>query len=157
MSEYWQKLKSPMWQKKRLEIMKRDNFTCVSCGDNQNTLNVHHKTYRKGASPWDYDDSLLITLCEECHYNMHVSKDLLINSIDTLWKMNRLADLSRFCSDEHIKYTQLFCVFEYLEKHKDIPTKHYKGYGELAAKLSKRCQEFIKYTKKQIKEGDKTK
>lgn len=51
----------------RLEIMERDKFTCCHCRDTQKTLNVHHLAYTKGAAPWEYDPSNLITLCEECH------------------------------------------------------------------------------------------
>jgi Mg2+ and Co2+ transporter CorA len=64
---YAEKLKDPRWQKKRLEIMSRDKFTCRSCGDSSKTLNVHHCYYTKGAMPWDYPDSALVTYCERCH------------------------------------------------------------------------------------------
>ena len=30
---YSEKLKDPRWQKKRLEILERDNFRCQYCGD----------------------------------------------------------------------------------------------------------------------------
>jgi len=71
MSEYSEKLKDPRWQRKRLEIMQRDEFACNSCGDTDSTLNVHHKTYRKGADPWDYDDENFSTLCQSCHKSIH--------------------------------------------------------------------------------------
>jgi hypothetical protein len=64
---YLEKLRSPKWQKKRLEILERDNFTCTDCGDNESTLNVHHKIYFSGKEPWEYENELLITLCENCH------------------------------------------------------------------------------------------
>ncbi len=64
---YFEKLKDPKWQKRRLEIMERDNFTCRTCRSTEDTLNVHHTHYRKGADPWDYDDDHLLTLCERCH------------------------------------------------------------------------------------------
>ena len=54
MSTYSDKLKSPKWQKKRLEILQRDNFTCFNCGDTERTLHVHHESYIKGKEPWDY-------------------------------------------------------------------------------------------------------
>lgn len=47
--------------------MSRDEFTCQSCADGTKTLNVHHKFYKKGAKPWEYDASALVTLCEDCH------------------------------------------------------------------------------------------
>lgn len=64
---YSDKLKDPRWQKKRLEILSRDNFTCQSCYDNESTLHVHHKAYFKGKEPWDISNEYLITLCESCH------------------------------------------------------------------------------------------
>ena len=67
MKTYAEKLRDPRWQKKRLEIMSRDSFTCRYCGDKEKTLNVHHKFYRKAKSPWDYDDECYVTLCEDCH------------------------------------------------------------------------------------------
>jgi cytochrome c553 len=63
---YQEKLKDPRWQKKRLEILERDDFTCQSCCDTETTLNVHHKYYQK-CDPWEYNNEALLTLCEDCH------------------------------------------------------------------------------------------
>jgi 5-methylcytosine-specific restriction endonuclease McrA len=65
MSKYSDKLKDPRWQKKRLEIMQRDNFTCCRCSDTKSSLNVHHLSYN--GEPWDQDSGKLITLCCHCH------------------------------------------------------------------------------------------
>lgn len=64
---YAEKLKDPRWQKKRLEIMERDNFTCLMCKSTAQTLNVHHGFYKKNTDPWDYPNETLHTICEECH------------------------------------------------------------------------------------------
>ena len=65
---YAEKLKSPNWQKKRLEIMQRDGFRCKRCGNNDKQLHVHHIIYCNDfKDPWDYPDYLLITLCMDCH------------------------------------------------------------------------------------------
>jgi len=61
----------PLWQKKRLEIMQRDNFTYVNCGETEKTLNVHHKSYIWGNKPWDYEDDNFITLCKSRHKKEH--------------------------------------------------------------------------------------
>lgn len=66
-SGYQELLKHPNWQKKRLQILERDNFTCQDCCDTEKTLHVHHKIYINGKSPWEYENDLLITLCEDCH------------------------------------------------------------------------------------------
>lgn len=85
-------LKDPRWQKKRLEIMERDKFTCQSCGDTKTTLNVHHAYYEKGKMPWEYPEDSLITWCEECHerrqkiqnHIMSVLNEYTIDEIDGL-------------------------------------------------------------------------
>lgn len=62
---YSDKLKNPNWQKKRLEVLSRDNFMCRLCGDTESMLNVHHIYY--SPNPIETENSLLITLCEDCH------------------------------------------------------------------------------------------
>tara|TARA_R110000868_G_C10510016_1_gene732033 strand:+ start:76 stop:480 length:405 start_codon:yes stop_codon:yes gene_type:complete len=75
MSTYSDKLRHPKWQKRRLEIMQRDEFTCQKCFAMETPLTVHHKYYTKGNEPWQYDGSALITLCEDCHEWMHRTFD----------------------------------------------------------------------------------
>ena len=72
---YSEQLKDPRWQKKRLEIMNRDCFTCCHCGDSESTLNIHHKKYTYGKNVWDYPNENLITLCESCHKKITIVKE----------------------------------------------------------------------------------
>jgi hypothetical protein len=65
-SSYAEKLKDPRWQRKRLEVMNRDNFTCLDCGSTNRHLQVHHCYYEKG-EPWDTSSEFLMTLCMDCH------------------------------------------------------------------------------------------
>lgn len=63
-TEYKKLLQNPKWQKKRLEILQRDNFSCVVCGNGIETdtaLHVHHLSYMKGRMTWEYDISQLPT------------------------------------------------------------------------------------------------
>ncbi len=71
MLTYQEKLKHPKWQKKRLEILKRDNWACKKCGDVESELMVHHKFYKKGIEPWEYNNDALVTLCINCHEDKH--------------------------------------------------------------------------------------
>jgi uncharacterized protein YdaU (DUF1376 family) len=64
---YGELLKDPRWQKKRLQILERDEFMCQKCHATSSTLHVHHKVYFLNKNPWDYPDDLLLTLCEACH------------------------------------------------------------------------------------------
>lgn len=75
-SDYSMKLKNPKWQRRKAEIMLRDNFTCQICGDTETTLNVHHIRYVKGREPWEYEDNELITLCEKCHEKRKSFEDI---------------------------------------------------------------------------------
>lgn len=66
MTTYAEKLKDPRWQKKRLEVFNRDNWTCMYCDDQTKTLHVHHEKYEKG-DPWDTDTKFLKSACVTCH------------------------------------------------------------------------------------------
>jgi len=73
MPTYSEKLKSPKWQKKRLQVLERDEFRCQSCGDTETELHVHHDRYSK--EPWDARDEELKTLCKWCHQIYEELKD----------------------------------------------------------------------------------
>ena len=61
----------PNWQKMRLFILNRDNFTCTKCGDNQSTLHVHHEKYLSKRLIWEIPTKYLKTVCERCHSTSH--------------------------------------------------------------------------------------
>lgn len=67
MLTYAQKLRDPRWQKLRLKIFERDNFTCRFCGSTKDELQVHHIQYLKDTEPWEYGEIFLITACHKCH------------------------------------------------------------------------------------------
>jgi len=67
---YSEKLKDPRWQKKRLEILSQNNFTCQYCGNTKETLHVHHYIYT--GEPWEVKDGDATTLCESCHKMQHI-------------------------------------------------------------------------------------
>jgi 5-methylcytosine-specific restriction endonuclease McrA len=64
---YAEKLRDPRWQKKRLKILERDSFSCVACGADDKPLQVHHCFYERHKEPWETDDRLLLSVCENCH------------------------------------------------------------------------------------------
>lgn len=94
---YFEKLKDPRWQRKRLEILQRDNWTCCQCGATSKTLHVHHTHYRKGADPWDYGGEFLKSLCEDCHSEVteltdHLSMRIGILPVDVLEVLIEILD-----------------------------------------------------------------
>lgn len=60
-------LKDPRWQRKRLEVLNDANWRCEECDNARDTLHVHHRIYRRGTNPWEYDKEELQCLCENCH------------------------------------------------------------------------------------------
>jgi hypothetical protein len=108
---YFEKLKDPRWQRKRLEIMERDDFTCVSCGNKEKTLNVHHKTYRKGAEPWDYEDGNFMTLCEPCHEQSHEFIDEIKQNIRSNYHAFWIMKMSELPDNQMSRIDSLFSLF----------------------------------------------
>lgn len=73
---YAEKLKDPRWQKVRLEILSRDEWTCRFCGSKTLTLHVHHERYK--GDPWEADPASLKTICESCHEAEHAAAAITI-------------------------------------------------------------------------------
>lgn len=78
---YGEQLKDPRWQKRRLEILQRDNWTCQECSDNKSTLHVHHRRYVRGQMAWQAADDDLVTLCEGCHEAITLARDYLTQMV----------------------------------------------------------------------------
>ena len=106
---YSEKLKDPRWQKKRLQILERDNWTCQICEATDKTLHVHHWQYYRDTEPWDYDEWLLVTVCDDCHSSERDSNLCFHSFVDTILKRScvgayEMADLFRmlrFVSSGH--------------------------------------------------------
>ena len=100
---YSEKLKDPRWQKKRLEILERDGWKCMACGEKDKTLHVHHIFYLKDLDPWDIPDGLLITFCKDCHNpgpcegraSCESCRDLNPENRDCLGYSNHVKELQR--------------------------------------------------------------
>jgi hypothetical protein len=97
MDNYQSKLKSPHWQKKRLQVLNRDKWKCKLCKDEETTLHVHHLEYQPKKQPWEYQMSNFVTLCEHCHREVELLKDeniydeILIDKIK--WKTGQVTML----------------------------------------------------------------
>lgn len=90
---YYQMLKDPRWQRKRLERLQRSEFACDHCSRKDVTLHVHHLIYRKGAAPWEYANSELAVYCEDCHEFWHHAKAALDEAISHIADIYGLVDL----------------------------------------------------------------
>lgn len=82
-TSYKELLSDPRWQKKKNDVLIRDNYTCqaADCGCTTKTLHVHHLEYLGvSLNPWDYPMDMLISLCVTCHDKetgrLHLEKNL---------------------------------------------------------------------------------
>lgn len=70
---YSEKLKHPKWQRKRLEVLQRDDFKCCLCGDDETELHIHHLKYT--GEPFEAPLEHLQTICKVCHSNIEDHKE----------------------------------------------------------------------------------
>lgn len=123
MTSYADRLKHPRWQRRRLEILNRSNFTCEECGSKEKTLHVHHKLYRKGAMPWEYVDRELQVLCEECHERVtHVHA--LLSAAMAEMDHHRLQDLLGF-AEGLVAKDRVFTDEELQDRQRKWPLRSY--------------------------------
>ena len=67
---YKEQLTHPLWIKKRIEILERDNYCCQICGSELHKLEVHHLCYLPDFLIWEYDDELMVSVCGIHHYQL---------------------------------------------------------------------------------------
>ena len=82
---YQEQIKSPKWQKKRLEILDLRGFKCEKCSCEEKQLHVHHRFYLKGRKAWEYDNDVFQVLCHSCHENEHKKEDNINFEIEKKW------------------------------------------------------------------------
>lgn len=95
---YGEKLLNPKWQRKRLEIMRRDNFSCRLCADRDTTLNIHHLKYV--GDPWDVPDEFLWTLCADCHSIISANNIDLLGGLVSVRKILRGVESTIFMTQD---------------------------------------------------------
>lgn len=135
MTTYSEKFKDPRWQKKRLEILTRDNWTCQVCKSTDNTLHVHHKMYLNVENPWEYDNDLLVCLCEECHeIEGELKKEYEKLFLENFYKSGFLADDLRTLSH----------LFSYIKTSKIKKVKIYKSIEMMCSKFLDEYNRIVK-------------
>ena len=67
-ADYADYLKSPLWQKIKRRVLKRDGKTCRRCGGK--ATRVHHRSYTDKVLAGN-DDEQLASICEGCHNFIH--------------------------------------------------------------------------------------
>ena len=122
--DYEFKLRNGNWQKKRLEIMQRDDFQCRFCGSFDD-LQIHHMVYSRG-EPWEIGDHFLITLCGSCHREEEEFKEedkfLISKFVSTGLSRRKLYHLSTelrrfFMGSPHWKEDNFQKLMDFLYDH----------------------------------------
>jgi hypothetical protein len=116
MANYQKLLLDPRWQKKRLQILERDEWTCRMCGCTEYTLHIHHEKYAN--EPWNVDDNFLKTVCKYCHTILEISKD----NNDTVFHIEKARRIKSIKFNVFVKNRDAeLCVLFY-DFTDDIPT-----------------------------------
>lgn len=102
-SKWYEMLQHPKWQKKRLEILEREDFTCEICGSTDKQLHIHHNYYEPKLKPWEYDSDTLHCLCCDCHLEEKNKKLLLDKTI---------GEMSHGMLDELLGYAKALIVYD---------------------------------------------
>jgi hypothetical protein len=125
---YFEKLKDPRWQKKRLEKLEEQGFECDNCGNDKEELTVHHRHYKKNTDPWDYDNNDLAVFCKTCHKSWHDAKEELneiIGTITSCEQIQRIAGYALAISNDDIFPVQLssnYHITGYSDAFRTTPT-----------------------------------
>lgn len=108
--KYLQLLKDERWIEKRKYIYQRDNYKCKICDLGNRILQVHHKIYISKLNPWEVPDKHLITVCVNCHSNIHKTKKIKTISNKKLKneaiKMKKLIKFKKLANDTKRLYPQ---------------------------------------------------
>ena len=122
---YSDKLRDPRWQKKRLEILSRDEFTCHGCWDKTKTLHVHHLDYLSGKEPWEYPDEYFLTLCEDCHELETVGRPIIESQLIKAFRLKLHNDFHQRCLVETLeKYDDasglMYLAWDMIDRQNDV-------------------------------------
>lgn len=113
---YAQQMKHPLWQKKRLEVLEANEYTCQNCDDKETTLHVHHPFYKRGAMIWDYAKEELECLCEKCHKDAHALDERLKKTMSTAdstmkWRtLGAMESYGLYCNRYEIEEERIIMV-----------------------------------------------
>lgn len=107
-------------------ILHRDNYTCQICGKKNIRLEVHHIIYRsQGGTD---DENNLITLCENCHKDIHDGKIVLTKKPKKL-TLKYATHMSIIRSQLLKVYPEAIETFGFVTKenrnHLSLPKDHY--------------------------------
>lgn len=114
------------YSSRRAAILYRDSYTCQICDKKHTRLEVHHIIWKsRGGSD---DESNLITLCNECHENVHKG-ELVITKKPKKLNLKHATHMSIIRSQLLKVYPDAIETFGFVTKenrnHLSLPKDHY--------------------------------
>ncbi len=162
--------RSEKWFEFSDRVKNRDGYKCLKCKRNKNEviLQVHHQTYVKDKSPWEYSLSDCLTLCKGCHAREHniiePSNGWTLLSIDDLGGLDGHCERKNCGSSiryEHLTYHPNWgykivgstCIEHLTEKDILLSSNIIKSYNKISefvytsdwdTRFTKKNKEYIK-------------
>ena len=140
---------------RREAVLNRDGYKCQHCGKKNCRLEVHHIVYRSNDGP--DDENNLITLCKECHDNVHKGNIVLTKKPKKM--LLKYATQMSLIRSRLLKfYTNAIETFGFVTKenrnHLRLPKTHYMDACVIASGGKEfKLNEYV-YLKKRVSKGD---
>lgn len=78
-------------------------------------LHVHHKSYKENHLAWEYENSNLITLCEDCHQKEHYQNHISKTHTNSINANNRSSIYQKYLTFflNNIDFAQIYLSIHY--------------------------------------------
>ena len=115
-------------------VLNRDKYTCQHCKTKQGTLEVHHIIFRRNGGSDEPDN--LITLCRQCHRDLHLEKISLKNTkglkrknkqaAATQMNVLRSMIIKKFNLHFNLNFTETYgFLTKEVRQYLNLPKEHY--------------------------------
>ena len=111
-------------------ILNRDKYTCQHCKTKQGTLEIHHIIFRSNGGSDEPDN--LITLCRQCHRDLHLEKISLKNTKGLKRKNKQAAATqmnilrSMIIKKFNLSFTETYgFITKEVRQYLNLPKEHY--------------------------------
>ncbi len=108
---YKKLLRNPKWVEFTEKMKDLRDWKCEECGECEKSLQSHHTKYLPNRKPWQYNESLIQVLCNECHEKKHEHEISIKKEIENARKFLNSLVKDLFCESCFYMYEK----FEHIE------------------------------------------
>ena len=143
------------WASRREAILNRDGYTCQICGEKHTKLEVHHIIFRsQGGTD---DENNLITLCKNCHSDVHDGRVILTQKPKKL-NLKYATHMSIIRSHLLRVYPNAIETFGFITKanreNLNLPKDHFIDACVIASGGKIFTPNYMIYQKRRVAKGD---